>query len=147
MAQIAYDAGQYGQLSVHPGIHNSTQVKRILVDDPDKTDVYGYDAQDFLNTKDYLNVILYRLNHEPQMACPDAQWILDEYRDSVEMLRYGCDIALYRLGCLQGYDAPGYQAMMRSRRDDILREHSRIWRLRNRECDKGAARFFHQFDL
>ena len=116
----AYDAGQYGQLSHHPGIHNSTQVKRILVEDPDQQGVYGYDAQDFVDTKAYLDVILYRLSHEPCMACTDAQWILDEYRDSVEMLRYGCDLALYRLGCLQGYDKAGYQAMMRSRRDDIL---------------------------
>lgn len=147
MAQLAYDAGQYGQLSRHPGIHNSTQVKRILVDDPDQLEVYGYEAQDFMDTKAYLDVILYRLSHEPHMACADAQWILDEYRDSVEMLRYGCDVALYRLGCLQGYDKAGYQAMMRSRRDDILREHNRVWRLRNREHDNGAARFFRQFDL
>jgi len=146
MAQIAYDAGLYGHISTHKGLGNCATVHRVLVQKNGDAYTYGYDAKDFADTKDYLDTIWFRLTHEPRMACDDAQWILDEYKDSIDMLIYACDLGLYYLGELDGYSPETYARMMNDRKDEILREHTRVWQLRNRERDNHAARHFKQFE-
>ena len=145
MAQIAYDAGLYGHISTHASIHNTTTLRRILDQDHAKKDVYGYDAKDFYDTRDYLEVINYRLAHHQAMACEDAQDIIDEYHDAINMLQYAVDLALSYVGDLQGYSEEAFAEMMRTQGEDVIREHERVWMLRNKGTMPETRRHFQHF--
>lgn len=146
MAQLAYDAGQYAHISTKPGVANTTIPNHVLVQPVDSKNTFGYDAKDFEDIKDYINVILFRLSREQNMTCDEAQTILDEYRDSAAIMLYACDLALYRLDQLGGKTPEEYAAMMRSRRDEILPEHLRICQIRTRNATNQSIPYFRQFD-
>ena len=145
MAQIAYDAGLYGHISTHASIHNTTTLRRILDQDHARKDVYGYDAKDFYDTRDYLEVINYRLAHHQAMACEDAQDIIDEYHDAINLLQYAVDLALSYVGDLQGYSEEAFAEMMRTQGEDVIREHERVWMLRNKGTMPETRRHFQHF--
>ena len=145
MAQLAYDAGMYGDRSTHASQFNITTVKAVLV----HSDAFvgHYDEADFRSSLAYLDNILFRLDHEPDMRCADARYIHDEYRDSINILRWACKLGLYNLGIYDGMTKEGYEAMMNAWGKDIYNEHLRVYDLRNRgSFGTRAARYLLRFD-
>jgi len=79
---------------------------------------------------------------DTRMKCKDAQLILDEYRNALEILKYSCMCQLYKRGDYIGGTKESHLQAMRDAQNIFLPEHERLWMQRNKRSELKRSQDF-----